>query len=284
MNKLINFVQNKIDNGIVPELYLDYNDRIHLSHYRLDSFTKEAIIDVLYEQFLADSVDIDCINSYIDYLLTLNPKFTRDDFKDEAIYELLEENIDYHIEDLFSKTSLNVYFFPNQQDNLNTEGGQLGSNIMNLFEEEDGPIEEPICPVLTELFTSQGYSFEDLKNPSLVQQSRFLTSFIEEVQNLSAAFCQLTVLTQMDLNTFFDIYDNDKTITVDETATLGLYDAACGGGSCLDIQLEKPFSFKIQKGDFEEFNFSRDFINYGFDIDEVYGLCDECWRGNFKID
>lgn len=283
MNKLMNFVQNEIDKGIVPELYLDYNDRIHLSNYQLDTFTKEAIIDVLYEQFLADSVDIDCINSYIDYLLTLNPEFTRDDFKDEAIYKLLEENIDYHIEDLFSKTSLNAYFFPNQQDNLNTEGGQLGSNILNLFE-EDGPIEEPICPVLTELFTSQGYSFEDLKNPSLVQQSRFLTSFIEEVQNLSAEFCQLTVLIQMDLNTFFDIYDNDKTITVDKTATLGLYDAACGGGSCLDIQLEKPFSFKIQKGDFEEFNFSRDFINYGFDIDEVYGLCDECWRGNFKID
>ncbi|MDU5527540.1 MAG: hypothetical protein E6053_08755 [Finegoldia magna] len=288
MNKtvdLMELVKKEIDEGNVPEVYVDYRDRIFLSNYKLDNFSKDCLVDEIYEDFLFDSVDDNCIRSYIDYLLTLKEfeGFTEEDFKDDEIYCLMSENVDYNIEELFNNTSLNAYFFPDQQDNLNSEGRQLWSNIADVFEDEEDRDNEPISPILTELFSSQGYKLEDLRNDSLVENSKFLKSFIEELKNLSSDRCMLTVLTRMNLNEFFDVYNTGKNITVGESTTLGLYDAVCGGGSCLEIELEKPFSFEVKKDYFEEFNFSGDLINYGYDIDEVYGLIGECWSEKFEV-
>lgn len=288
MNKtvdLMELVKKEIDEGNVPEVYVDYRDRIFLSNYKLDNFSKDCLVDEIYEDFLFDSVDDNCIRSYIDYLLTLKEfeGFTEEDFKDDEIYCLMSENVDYNIEELFNNTSLNAYFFPDQQDNLNSEGRQLWSNIADVFEDEEDRDNEPISPILTELFSSQGYKLEDLRNDSLVENSKFLKSFIEELKNLSSDRCMLTVLTRMNLNEFFDVYNTGKNITVGESTTLGLCDAVCGGGSCLEIELEKPFSFEVKKDYFEEFNFSGDLINYGYDIDEVYGLIGECWSEKFEV-
>lgn len=288
MNKtvdLMELVKKEIDEGNVPEVYVDYRDRIFLSNYKLDNFSKDCLVDEIYEDFLFDSVDDNCIRSYIDYLLTLKEfeGFTEEDFKDDEIYCLMSENVDYNIEELFNNTSLNAYFFPDQQDNLNSEGRQLWYNIADVFEDEEDRDNEPISPILTELFSSQGYKLEDLRNDSLVENSKFLKSFIEELKNLSSDRCMLTVLTRMNLNEFFDVYNTGKNITVGESTTLGLYDAVCGGGSCLEIELEKPFSFEVKKDYFEEFNFSGDLINYGYDIDEVYGLIGECWSEKFEV-
>lgn len=288
MNKtvdLMELVKKEIDEGNVPEVYVDYRDRIFLSNYKLDNFSKDCLVDEIYEDFLFDSVDDNCIRSYIDYLLTLKEfeGFTEEDFKDDEIYCLMSENVDYNIEELFNNTSLNAYFFPDQQDNLNSEGRQLWSNIADVFEDEEDRDNEPISPILTELFSSQGYKLEDLRNDSLVENSKFLKSFIEELKNLSSDRCMLTVLTRMNLNEFFEVYNTGKKITVDEKTTLGLYDPIFGGGSCLEIELEKPFSFEVKKDYFEEFNFSGDSFNYGYDIDEVYGLGGECWSEDFTI-
>ena len=49
---------------------------------------------------------------------------------------LIRDNIDFKIEDLIENTKLKAYFFPNQQDNLNSEGNQLFININDIFEDE----------------------------------------------------------------------------------------------------------------------------------------------------
>lgn len=283
--ELMELVKKEIEDGNIPEVYVDYRDRVFLSNYKLDNFSKDSLVDAIYEDFLFDSVDDNCIRSYIDYLLTLKEfeGFTEEDFTDDEIYYLMSENVDYNIDELLNKTSLNAYFFPSQQDNLNSEGSQLYYNLANIFEDEEDRVNEPISPILTELFSSQGYKLEDLRNDSLIENSKFLKSFIEELKDLSSDRCMLTVLTRMNLNEFFDVYNTGKKITVDENTTLGLYDAVCGGGSCLEIELEKPFSFEVKKDYFEEFNFSGDLINYGYDIDVVYGLGGEFWSEDFTI-
>lgn len=288
MNKteeLLELVKKEIESGNIPEVYIDYRDRVFLSNYKLDNFSKDSLVDAIYEDFLFDSVDDNCIRAYIDYLLTLKEfeGFTEEDFADDEIYYLMSENVDYNINELLNNTSLNAYFFPSQQDNLNSEGGQLWSNFADIFEDEEDRVNEPISPILTELFSSQGYKLEDLRNESLVENSKFLKSFIEELKNLSSDRCMLTVLTRMNLNEFFDVYNTGKKIIVDENTTLGLYDPIFGGGSCLEIELEKPFSFEVKKDYFEEFNFSGDSFNYGYDIEEVYGLIGECWSEDFTI-
>ncbi|MFN2102905.1 hypothetical protein ABDJ34_08320 [Finegoldia dalianensis] len=283
--KLTELVKKEIENGNVPEVYIDYRDRVFLSSYKLDNFSKDSLVDEIYEDFLFDSVDDNCIRSYIDYLLTLKEfeGFTEEDFADDEVYYLMSENVDYNIDELLNSTSLNAYFFPSQQDNLNSEGSQLYYNLADIFEDEEDRVNEPISPILTELFSSQGYKLEDLRNDSLIENSKFLKSFIEELKDLSSDRCMLTVLTRMNLNEFFDVYNTGKKISVDENTTLGLYDAVCGGGSCLEIELEKPFSFEVKKDYFEEFNFSGDLINYGYDIDVVYGLGGEFWSEDFTI-
>lgn len=283
--ELMELVKKEIESGNVPEVYVDYRDRVFLSNYKLDNFSKDSLVDAIYEDFLFDSVDDNCIRSYIDYLLSLKrfEGFTEEDFADDEIYYLMSENVDYNINELLNNTSLNAYFFPSQQDNLNSEGSQLWSNINDVFKDEENRSNEPFSPILIELFSSQGYKLEDLNNELLVEKSKFLKSFLEEFQNLTCDICMLTVLTRMDLNTFFEVYDTGKKIIVDENTTLGLYDPVCGSGSCLEIKLEKPFSFEVKKDYFKEFNFSGDLINYGYDIDEVYGLAGECWTEKFQI-
>lgn len=283
--ELVKLVEREIEGGNIPEVYVDYRDRVYLSQYYLDDFSKYNLIDEIYDDFITNTADLDCMGYYIDYLLRLKEfeDFEKEDFYTDEIYELMRENIDYHYEDLFNNTSLKAYFYPSQQDNLNSEGRQLWSNINDVFEDEENRINEPISSILTELFSSQGYKLEDLNNELLIEKSKFLKSFVEEFKNLCSDRCMLTVLTRMDLNQFFEVYNTGKKIIVDEGTTLGLYDAACGGGSSLEIELEKPFSFEVKKEHFEEFNFSGELINYGYDIDEVYGLARECWSEDFTI-
>lgn len=286
--ELMELVKKEIESGNIPEVYVDYRDEIHLSDYKnkLDNLNKDSLYNEILEDFWFNSVDDNCIRDYIDYLLSLKQfeDFEKEDFyDDDKIYELMSSNIDYHIEDLFKNTLLDAYFFPSQQDNLNSEGSQLWCNINDVFEDEENRANEPISPILTELFSSQGYKLEDLNNELLIENSKFLKSFLEEFQNLTCDICVLTVLTRMDLNTFFEVYNTGKKIIVDENTTLGLYDPVCGSGSCLEIELEKPFSFEVKKDYFKEFNFSGDLINYGYDIDEVYGLAGECWTEKFQI-
>lgn len=50
-----------------------------------------------------------------------------------------------------------------------------------------------------------------------------------------------------------------------------------------DIVLEKPFRFQIKDEYFEEYNFSDQLVNYGYDLDSVYGFTSEIWSDNYKI-
>lgn len=284
MTNLYELVQEEIKNGNIPENYIEYNDKINLKYYNFKHFSKNELKEKILENLIDTNTDTYISDNYIQYLLTLD-KFkeykSEDFYNSSGIMYLINNNIDYKIEELIEKTELKAYFFPSQQDNLNSEGNQLFMNINDIF--EDNKSEYPISPILKELFESQGYIPDDLKNEQLVEKSEFLSSFLNEISNLTSERCVLTILLKMSLSDFFKIYNTDKQIEVNKDTYIGLFDPCCGGGSMFDIVLEKPFRFQIKDEYFEEYNFSGQLVNYGYDLDSVYGFTSEVWSDNYKI-
>lgn len=240
MLNLYELVQEEIKNGNIPENYIEYNDKINLKYYNFKHFSKDELEEKVSDSLLETNTDMYIIDDYIQYLLTLDKfkEYEPEDFYDSYdIMYLIRDNIDFKIEDLIENTKLKAYFFPNQQNNLNSEGNQLFMNINDIFEDEKSGY--PISPILKELFESQGYKLEDLKNEQLVEKSEFLSSFLNEISNLTSERCVLTILLKMPLDDFFEIYNTDKQIEVNKDTYIGLFDPCCGGGSMFDIVLEK---------------------------------------------
>lgn len=284
MTNLYELVQEEIKNGNIPENYIEYNDKINLKYYNFKHFSKDELEEKISDSLLETNTDMYIINDYIQYLLTLDKfkEYEPEDFYDSYdIMYLIRDNIDFKVEDLIENTKLKAYFFPNQQDNLNSEGNQLFMNINDIFEDEKSGY--PISPILKELFESQGYKLEDLKNEQLVEKSEFLSSFLNEISNLTSERCVLTILLKMPLDDFFEIYNTGKQIEINKDTYIGLFDPCCGGGSMFDIVLEKPFKFRVRDEYFEEYNFSGQLVNYGYDLDSVYGFTSEVWYENYKI-
>lgn len=284
MNNLYELVQEEIKNGNIPENYIEYNDEIDLNYYDFKHFSKDELKEKVLENLIDTNTDTYISDNYIQYLLTLDKfkEYKSEDFYNSSdIMYLINNNIDYKIEELIEKTELKAYFFPSQQDNLNSEGNQLFMNINDIF--EDNKSGYPISPILKEIFESQGYKLEDLKNEQLVEKSKFLSSFLNEISNLTSERCVLTILLKISLSDFFKIYNTDKQLEVNKDTYIGLFDPCCGGGSMFDIVLEKPFRFKVKDEYFEEYNFSDQLVNYGYDLDSVYGFTGEAWYENYKI-
>ena len=284
MANLCELINEEIKNGNIPENYIEYNDEIDLNYYDFKHFSKDELKEKVLENLIDTNTDMYINDNYIQYLLTLDKfkEYKSEDFYNSSdIMYLINNNIDYKIEELIEKTELKAYFFPSQQDNLNSEGNQLFMNINDIF--EDNKSGYPISPTPKELFESQGYIPDDLKNEKLVEKSEFLSSFLNEISNLTSERCVLTILLKMSLDDFFKIYNTDKQIEVNKDTYIGLFDPCCGGGSMFDIVLEKPFRFKVKDEHFEEYNFSGQLVNYGYDLDPAYGFTGEAWSDDYKI-
>lgn len=283
MSNLYELVQEEIKKGNAPENYIHPDQSVNLNCYQSERFSKEELEKELHEDLIENDMDTYIINNYVQYLLNSDKfkEYKSENFYEDDIYTLIYDNIDYKIEELIEKTELKAYFFPSQQDNLNSEGNQLFMNINDIFEDEKS--DYPISPILKELFESQGYKLDDLKNEQLVEKSEFLSSFLNEISNLTSERCVLTILLKMPLDDFFEIYNTDKQIEVNKDTYIGLFDPCCGGGSMFDIVLEKPFRFKVKDEYFKEYNFSDQLVNYGYDLDSVYGFSSEVWSDNYKI-
>ncbi len=120
----------------------------------------------------------------------------------------------------------------------------------------------------------------------------FIDSCIEELENLSSSLGTVTFLAEIDLLTVLDILEVQKRISqghdpnhksdseeqpyllIDKSVMCGLFDPWYGSGSCLEILLDKDIklplhNIKIAVDGCEQ---------YGYDVDEVYGLVHSCWK------
>lgn len=124
----------------------------------------------------------------------------------------------------------------------------------------------------------------------------FIESVIQELENLSSYMSTLTFLVEMKLFDLFKLYNaikaeefvNDEYnalkskgtgyITISKDTMCGLFDPWQGGGSILEIRLDKDVKLPIRyiwKADIDS-------ATICYNIKDVYGLLDSCWYGTVK--
>lgn len=126
-------------------------------------------------------------------------------------------------------------------------------------------INDYVDEVTIKLFTSQGYELSDLCDDEKVKNSKFLSSFLEEMINLYniGVYTAVTILSIEELK---DAIEN-KEINIERKTVFGMFDPACGGGSLMGIFLEKDFKLPLSYVRFSNQNVS----SYGYSTTDVYG-------------
>ena len=132
----------------------------------------------------------------------------------------------------------------------------------------------------------------DIANPK-----GFLQSMRQELANLPSHMSTLTFLVKMTLRDLIALnrlihmqdrnghfYDATKNpycgyIVLDKTTTTGLYDPWSGGGSVLEIELEKDVCIPAR---FIRSALPDGCIKHEYSVSSVYGLCESEWRETVK--
>src|SRR5690606_16102697 len=135
-------------------------------------------------------------------------------------------------------------------------------NIQEMI--ENGELEEKDISIYR-LLESQGYTIEEfLEANENETDNTFLNSLVIEIANTTTMCNSLVVVRKMSLSEFLDVLDKDS-ITITTKDKIGLVDFVYGGGSIIEINLERDF--EVKKGEFELIIDG----NYGYGIEEIYG-------------
>lgn len=130
-----------------------------------------------------------------------------------------------------------------------------------------------------------------------INKDKFIESCIQEFENLPSHMGTVTFLVKMSLFELFDLielqnkeydekgkYDprkNEKSksyVILGKETMCGLYDSWSGGGSVLEIELEKDVKLPIKYCVFCVDGCKM----YGYDIGDVYGMCGSAWKETLK--
>lgn len=130
-----------------------------------------------------------------------------------------------------------------------------------------------------------------------INKDKFIESCIQEFENLPSHMGTVTFLVKMSLFELFDLielqnkeydekgkYDprkNEKSksyVILGKETMCGLYDSWSGGGSVLEIELEKDVKLPIKYCVFCVDGCKM----HGYDIGDVYGMCGSAWKETLK--
>ena len=128
--------------------------------------------------------------------------------------------------------------------------------------------------------------------------NKFIKSCIQELEELPSHMATLTFLVNMKLFDYFELREamsaekelnksyilaerkGKGTITISKDTMCGLFDVWYGGGSILEIELDKDVVLPIKciwKAEIETGK-----SQYGYSVDSVYGLVGSAWDGEVK--
>lgn len=147
---------------------------------------------------------------------------------------------------------------------------------------EDAPEEASIFW----LAGQQGYGREQVVAALRGQEtaSPFLMSLVREVENETSGMNALTFLCTMTVGEWMDIQAEMRNplrkgaLRLPKSVTCGLFDAWYGGGSVLEIELERDVALPLRI--VHEITPDVCLCRYG--IDEVYGLVGQAWGAEVK--
>ena len=141
---------------------------------------------------------------------------------------------------------------------------------------------------------------ESVRNDKMPNDyGEFVTSCIEELENLPSHMATLTFLVHMKLFDYFELREaiqsekklNDSYnfeqrkgkgyLTLSKDTMCGLFDVWSGGGSLLEIKLDYKVELPIKciwKAEIETGK-----SEYGYSVNNVYGLVGSAWNGKVEV-
>ena len=255
--------------------YADYDfKKIDLSNVLKFNYVNNVLEkDLSPIENLVDEIENDIIKSFYLYEYNEVLKIIINRFTDNN--ELIEELI--YDDDIANNLIINsnrkeiynnYYVFVDillDQENLNTEGDILLSSIdmiKNHFNDKEDLDLNQIDPITKTLFKSQEYEIEEL----LDKDSLFLNSFLEEINNTSYEPIVYLVHRKMSLNDIIDLLEKEI-LTISTDDVIELFNPIQGGGSIIDIKLEKnidiPLGYIYLSNSYNS--------SYGYSSSEIYG-------------
>ena len=285
------------DGGI--EMYLDYNDTL----------SKGTLYDIMtadnpreYFNELISDWTIDGSDYYQDELEKEISKELSDEEK-----EFCKENED-ELRDWFHE---NYYFYYDKEHynetvkvNIMLDTGNANSdftrdnilNYCNYYSNGGKDLKDSSILWLARQQKKAGLLVRAIKGNQT--DDKFVNSCINELENLPSHMATLTFLVNMKLFDYFDLreaMESEKelnksyilaerkgkgTITISKDTMCGLFDVWSGGGSQLEIELDKDVVLPIRciwKAEIETGK-----SEYGYSVDSVYGLIGSAWDGEVK--
>ena len=230
-------------------------------------------------------------------------KYFTDNF--DEIWEYVKENtyFYYNSEDFNNEVKVNIMV-----DCGNWNYDCVCDNVLNWYGNSgDGSIDKEssmlwlaktqgkataLRKACKQVHRDNGYYVDRDKN-----KDKFIESCIQEFENLPSCMATVTFLVKMPLFDLFDLielqnkeydekgkYDprkNEKSksyIVLGKETMCGLYNSWSGSGSVLEVELDKDVKLPIKYAIFCVEGCKM----HGYDIDEVYGLIDSCWKETIK--
>ena len=286
-----------ISEETIAKYFYDYIENQHgyekFSHYLENYMWDEWLYD--YDGYLWCDIKEDFDNAVDEGLLE------DVDLEWDDLYEAGYQGVSYDINEFVDGVKINILLATANELNHDlssinqcyTQGHQFRYDNEDKQDEYEKSLEDN-C--LAYLVKQQGYDVDDNyigSEDMAVSSNKFLKSVADELYNSYYDVCQcVTVLTTASLDDLDDLADillkrDDckKTITVSKNTMLGLLAPFIGGGSTLDICLDKDFEFpSAYVYDVQiECRDQRSGIHRFWTVDSIYGLCGDAWDSKMTI-
>jgi len=270
------YLKENADGTFCDELYADYRDTLDKT-IAIEFLNSDAPLEKFYD--------------------ALSDWYMEAEFEafDEAVRKVME-NLEGADEDEVIEIMRNMVYFDYPAEHflkqefctnifIDTGDGNYDFVLNTVFPHYDGDYDTEIEDEasLTWLAGTQRYTkaqlWEALQQGDMTDANNFLESVRVEVANASSHMNALVFLVELTFEQLINLkqhVDNavdGEYLVVDKKAMTGLYDPWNGGGSVLDIQLEKDVKIP--------FKFIRSIMpdgGDGYEIANVYGMCESAWK------
>ena len=202
----------------------------------------------------------------------------------EQLLEMVEENFEIDINEMevLGNTrieEINVFLCENNKNSLYGESFSVENYKKPILLKEE--LEKEFNPIVF-LIQSQGYEVEDLFDKEKVENSKFLNSLKEELENVSGTDYANLVFSKISANytDLMELENSEDNIKIPkEMSIVGLIDTNGGAGSLLSIELEKDIVINRDNAKIvSDFNDEGE----GYSVQRIFGLTDTPHNINFK--
>ena len=124
----------------------------------------------------------------------------------------------------------------------------------------------------------EGLNSKDLKTLEDIKNNKFLFSLYEEIENCYLDSPRdLCFITEISIDDYFKLLEKNKKFIINKSCMCGLVDIYNGGGSLLEIQLEKDIVLNTDDIEIKVEGIDR------YTVNDIYGLTSQCFKDCIKV-